>query len=162
MRRLELTRRRFGRWRVIRLSPKRSWGRARWICRCSCGKVRSVSGGALTSGASRSCGCYAREVIGDQKRTHGMSRGTCEYRAWIAMKQRCSNRRLVCWKNYGGRGIKVCKRWRRSFVAFFSDMGKRPTGRSLDRRNNDGNYSPGNCRWATVATQNRNQRRCKP
>jgi hypothetical protein len=85
-------------------------------------------------------------------------KGSPEYRAWLGMRGRCTNEKLVSWKYYGARGIRVCKRWD-SFECFLADMGTKPTPRhSLDRINNDGNYEPGNCRWATPSQQSRNRR----
>lgn len=86
---------------------------------------------------------------------HGMSH-TATYRAWGSMIQRCTNPNATNYDNYGGRGIKVCKRWR-SFPAFLADMGQCPEGKTLDRRDNDGSYQPGNCRWATRSQQNKNR-----
>lgn len=86
---------------------------------------------------------------------HGMT-GTPTYRAWAAMKNRCQNPRNVKFPRYGGRGIRVCLRWSMSFSTFLSDMGKKPTGKSIDRIDNDGNYEPGNCRWATPKQQSAN------
>lgn len=91
---------------------------------------------------------------------HGMD-GTPEYRAWVAMRNRCEKKNNPAYKNYGGRGIKVCDQWHK-FEGFYADMGKRPKGRSLDRINNDGNYEIGNCRWATKQEQNSNKRNPKP
>lgn len=82
-----------------------------------------------------------------------------EYRSWYAMKTRCYNKNQKQYADYGGRGIRVCKRWKNSFVNFLQDMGKCPSGATLDRENNDGNYTPRNCRWATRVQQNRNHRR---
>lgn len=160
MKRLELTGRRFGRWNVIRFVGVRN-SKTYWWCRCSCGRTAPVSTSNLTCGYSRRCFACARAVTGASVRTHGMS-GSVEFRAWSAMKNRCGNSKFRDWKYYGGRGVRVCCRWLRSFSAFYSDMGKRPRGKSLDRRNPYGNYTPGNCRWATALTQSRNQRRrCK-
>jgi len=82
-----------------------------------------------------------------------------EYRIWSGIKQRCLNPKIPWWKNYGGRGIQVCERWLQSYKAFLADMGRRPAPHlSIDRRDNDGNYEPGNCRWATRSEQQRNKR----
>jgi hypothetical protein len=88
---------------------------------------------------------------------HGMC-GTPEYRSWERIVQRCYNQGHVSYKNYGGRGISVCEEWRKSFMAFYRDMGRKPGGLSLDRVNNNGNYEPGNCRWATPKQQANNRR----
>jgi len=101
----------------------------------------------------------AKRTHGNQ--THGMS-SSPEYRAWRTMISRCKNPNASAYKNYGGRGISVCQRWVESFENFLSDMGRRPSGLSIDRINNDGNYEPGNCRWATRTEQARNSRMAKP
>jgi hypothetical protein len=155
-RRLELVGKNFGRLTVVAfagLSRRHSFFR----CRCKCGTERVVLGSNLVTGVSQSCGCRRREISRVRFRTHGMSFSN-EYKAWDRMKQRCTNPRRGKFKDYGGRGIKVCRRWFNSFAAFFADMGPRPPGRTLDRRDNDGNYEPGNCRWATRSEQRKNQR----
>lgn len=142
----------FGRWTVLgKLS-----GRV-VLCRCSCGTKRIVNVSTLRRGKSRSCGCYRREWS-TLNRTHGMS-GTPTYQAWRHMINRCENPNDEHFDHYGGRGIKVCDRWRSSFEAFFEDMRARPPDRySLDRIDNDRGYEPGNCRWATRKEQARNKR----
>ena len=151
---IDLTGRQFGRWHVIASLPERQRSRGRafilWLCRCDCGSERIVRGSNLQSGCSKSCGCLNAK--------HGQSRPRSRaYQCWGNMKSRCFNPRCISYPWYGDRGITVCERWL-IFENFYADMGDPPPGMSLDRINNDGNYEPGNCRWATVAEQTANRR----
>lgn len=128
-----------------------------WVCRCDCGNEVTVSASNLRSGMTRSCGCLAREVAIALNTTHERTR-TTEHTAWVNMRQRCSNPNNPSFDKYGGRGIRVCSRWLESFENFFADMGERPPATSLDRKDNNGNYEPGNCRWATFTVQVANRR----
>lgn len=144
---------RFARWQVLREANARK-GHRLFECRCECGTERVVSLSALKSGVSGSCGCLRKEVV----TTHGNSwreQQTSEWRTWVHMRARCRSMH----KNYGGRGIEVCRRWDESFEAFLADMGPKPPGTSIDRIDNEGNYESGNCRWTTMRRQLRNQRR---
>ena len=133
-------------------------GAITWKCKCVCGTEVRVRASHLVSGEVRSCGCLNRDVARETHTTHNMSYSS-EYSAWDSMKQRCLNIRNPRYKSYGGRGIIVCERWLSSFENFYEDMGPCLSGKhSLDRINNEGNYEPGNCRWATVSEQNRNRR----
>lgn len=131
----------------------------RWLCRCDCGSEVVVRAQSLLSGNTKSCGCQHAQG----KVVHGHARAKHhepEYAIWTAMKNRCGNPSDKAWKNYGGRGIRVCERWRNSYLAFISDVGRRPSPElSIDRINNDGNYEPGNVRWATREQQQANKRR---
>lgn len=141
----------FGRWTTTGVPVK-----GKYSCVCQCGSLRDVIIHDLKSGRSQSCGCLRRERASQACRTHGMSR-TRAYWAWSSMHSRCSNPSVANFKNYGARGIRVCRRWR-SFINFYRDMGERPTGLSLERRNNNGLYSPSNCVWASRSAQRRNSR----
>lgn len=166
MRGNDLSGRRFGRLLVLRPVGSDKHGRRKFDARCDCGKERVVAGPSLTIGKTTSCGCAQRDsarVSGALNgragsTTHDMSR-TPEYRAWRAMRARCEVSSHISFPNYGGRGIRLCPRWRASFHAFIGDVGCRPSSvHSIDRIDNDGNYELGNVRWATKVDQSRNRR----
>ena len=153
---------RFGRLVVVRRAESTPAKATRWECLCDCGNTAKVMRANLTSGATRSCGCLQREIATATLRRyitkHGQSK-TRTYSIWKTMIARCANSNGYDWPQYGGRGIKVCKRWHK-FENFIADMGHAPEGESIDRYpNNDGDYKPSNCRWATLEQQANNTRR---
>lgn len=159
---VQMAGKRIGLWTVLREDGRDRHGQAFWLCRCDCGTERRVTGGRLRRGESKSCGCDKPRVCAEANMKHGDSargRMTPEYRTWSNMIDRCERPGNSQYRDWGGRGIKVCSRWRESFAAFLEDMGRKPTPKhSIDRINNDGDYEPGNCRWATSAEQSRNRR----
>lgn len=154
----ELTGQKFNRLTVIRRNlTDSSSGTSRWDCVCECGTEKTVRGNNLKSGQVRSCGCLQKENISSALKTHGASR-TPEHNIWKTIKQRTLNENNVDYPAYGGRGIKLCDRWKNSFESFIEDMGKRPSpSHSIDRLNGDGDYEPNNCRWSTPEEQANNK-----
>ena len=131
---------------------------SKWLCTCSCGNRPTVSSHNLLNGTAKSCGCFKRDVLAKVRKTHGMT-NSATYVAWTNMKARCYYAKTRGFANYGGRGIKVCDRWLNSFENFLVDMGERPDGLSLDRKDSDRDYSPENCHWIDWSSQMNNQRK---
>lgn len=157
----DLTGMRFARLVVLHEVSERIRGGLAWECECDCGVICTIMSAHLIRGNSKSCGCLKQEIFLSHARTHGMSK-TPEFRTWRAMKSRCCNPGNTEFKNYGGRGITICDRWLNSFENFYADMGAKPTpGHSIERKNNNGNYEPCNCYWATKQEQVSNTRRSR-
>lgn len=141
------------RWTLLGRGSRRRYVHVR----CACGTEREITSDSLRCGSSRSCGCYCKERSSVVHRTHGAS-DTPEYGVWTGMRRRCTKPTDPAFPGYGGRGIAVCARWD-DFATFLADVGPRPSPlHTIERKNNDGCYEPGNCVWATKKAQARNRR----
>lgn len=154
---VDITGNEYGRLKVISRAETIQ-KKTRWNCLCECGNTIIADGDKLKSQHTRSCGCLVIDAL-LSRATHGeRGKRTKEFRAWAAMKSRCSNSKDKIYKFYGGRGIKVCDEWISSFPSFLACLGRCPDGHSLDRVDVNGNYEPGNVRWASDTIQMFNRR----
>lgn len=154
---------RFGRMVIVSISEIRADYQDKYLCRCDCGNEKIVFYWSLVKGNTQSCGCLHKERTSKANLTHGQSKAgqhTVEYDTWIGMHSRCENPNQTGYEHYGGRGIAVCDRWsgEDGFKNFFTDMGKKPINKLLDRIDNGGNYEPSNCKWSTDVEQAKNRR----
>ncbi|KKM72229.1 hypothetical protein LCGC14_1422620 [marine sediment metagenome] len=158
---IDLTGQKFERLLVVKYAGKKKSGATLWLCVCDCSKEKIIIGSHLKNGNTKSCGCLQKEIASISHAKHGhktRAKTSKTYQSWQSMIKRCVNPKNKDYLHYGGRGIKVCQRWRNSFENFLKDMHEAPEGYQIDRIDNDGNYCKSNCRWVTSRINNRNKR----
>lgn len=148
---------RFGRLLVLNRQPNKG-NSTMWLCSCVCGNTKVINASSLKRGLTKSCGCIQKEAVREATGTHGMVK-TPEYNSWTAIKSRCYNPKNHKYKNYGARGVTMSNEWKDDFMAFYNDVGPRPSPEyTIDRKDNSKGYFKDNCRWATGEEQNNNRR----
>lgn len=158
---LDLIGERYGKLTVLSLDSEKANGKPKWICKCDCGKIKSVAASELRRGNTKSCGCMMRDLGLKRRQFKVPAESMPEYQSWRSIKRRCYDEKATGYENYGGRGILMDIRWLKSFRNFYLDMGPRPGPEySIDRIDSDGHYIPSNCRWATPEEQSNNKRNC--
>ena len=162
--RIDLYGKKFGKLTVLDRAENSNNGHARWLCICECGNKTIVTSDSLRSGKTVSCGCHGKQMLREKGRrtTHGL-RNHKLYGVWRSMKERCTLETHKYYKDYGGRGIKVCKLWMNDFQSFYvwAMSNGYKEGLTIDRIDNNKGYEPSNCRWVTMAIQNKNKRNTK-
>lgn len=157
MKKIDLTGKRFGRLVVLEEAERKPNQTIRWLCKCDCGNIKSIKSAHLIGGQINSCGCLRNELNLKRSITHGMN-NTRIHRIWVGIRTRCYNKNEKCYKYYGGRGIKICDKWK-TFEGFYEDMKEGYADNlTIDRINVDGDYCKENCRWADKETQANNMR----